>query len=268
MNAAASPRPGLEATGALRETLAAVRNLHGLLGSQLAGPRVLAEVTRELCECLPQLAARAAADLSRMEQALETSGALLPLGAALDGTSRELAEVLEGAPISRLSAKERLRLEARVGASLPTFTALLDHFELLSAVPTRPGIVLPVGELLTSRPTREATSEREVPVTGDVSRIVTPLAASFLTHALALLVTASGRRAPRLDLCFEGDTARITVRTTDELGSPSPSMNARLPERQMLDSTTAVLEAAWRAGGGTIIDVSSGTLGFPAQLLP
>lgn len=267
MNAAASPRPGLEATGALRETLAAVRNLHGLLGSQLAGPRVLGDVARELSECLPELAERARADLARMEQTFGAPDSLAPLGDALGSSARELAELLDSAPIPRLSAKDRLRLEARLGASVPTFTALLDHFDLLSAVPTRPGLVLPIGELLTSRPTREATSEREVPVTGDVSRIATSLAASFLTHALALLVTASGHPAPRLDLTFSADTASLSVSTLHAADGPSPTMNARLPERRLLDSTLGVLEVAWRAGGGATSDLALGILRFPAQLL-
>lgn len=267
VSAAAPPRPGLEATGALRETLAAVRNLHGLLASQLAGPRVLGDVARELCECLPELAARARTDLACMERAFGTEASLASLGDALEAAARELAELLDSSPFARLSAKDRLGLEARVAAFIPTFTSLLDHFELLSAVPTRPGLVLSVGELLTSRPTREVSSEREVPVSGDVSKIATSLAASFLTHALALLVATSESHTPRLELAISGDTASLRLSSSESTDGIGPSMNARLPERRALDSTLAVLEVAWRAAGGCPAELARGTLRFPALLL-
>lgn len=235
--------------GRLRESLSAVRNLQQLLASIHAGPRLLSSL-------LPEVTAIAAPMMGQMATLLRYVGAkrrldreLAPLEAYATACTESLERALTDANRGALLAKKRLQLEASLRQLAPELGAVIEHIELLVDSVQGAGVVLPVSELLSSRPDHGSSRPvRELTVWGPAEEqcILLPprvglgamsiLAATSRGGTAAVLVSSEGASSPdpgRLRVSFLPPGAEVGA--PRRLACAIPAVTAIAPSRSVAE---------------------------------
>ncbi len=183
--------PAAEATGSLRDVLAALRNLEHLLRSPRVGPRALAEVIPGLRDLGAMLSASADDIRGHLQPQLYEDDTANALSEFLHGACIRLDRVLAWAAKAGMDAKSRLSFEAQIGrltAELDTARRLLD---MLLHAAERADTELDLGEIvqesLSVSGRREGARDHGVRVVADLPYGVHAIEASV--RVLVPLVT-------------------------------------------------------------------------------